>query len=175
LSCVEAIAPCTVAVELTIEGDNSGELHLSWLPVIEDLTYKIYRNSEFLAEVEGNEYIDSEVENYTEYCYTITAVCPGDVESAPSNEECGTIVGIEELQNDIKIYPNPANATLFVEGTGLKTISIYNMLGQMLETVETGGKVTTTINISAYQPALYFVEITLENGRKMNRQLIISR
>ena len=171
---IDEIMPCDVTIELTLGGEG-GEILLSWLPVLENTKFRIYRNGELLVEVEENSFIDYDIECFKIYCYTVTAVCGTDMETEHSNEECGGYIGINELQNDIKIYPNPANATLSVAGTGLKTVSIYNMLGQMIETVETNGKTVTTINTSSYQSAMYFVEIVLENGNKINKQLIISR
>ena len=175
LSCIGPIAPCSIDVELTVEPFASIYYHLSWTPVTENVSYKIYRNSEWFAETEENSYTDFDIQIDTLYCYTVIAVCTGNTESEPSNEECVIGVGIDELENDVKIYPNPANTTLAVEGTGLKTIAIYNMLGQVVETIETGGKTTTTINTSSYPPAFYIVEIIMDNGRRVNKQLVISR
>jgi len=175
ISCVEAITSCGIDIKLTVTS-YTNRYHLSWTPIIQSISYyKIYRNSELLGEAKGNVYNDFYIQSNTQYCYTIVAVCPGDMESEPSNEECVGGVGIDKLENDIKIYPNPANTTLFVEGTGLKTISIYNVLGQMVEGIETDGKAITIIDTSSYQPALYIVEIIMANGRKINKQLVISR
>ncbi|MCL2435600.1 MAG: M12 family metallo-peptidase [Lentimicrobiaceae bacterium] len=171
-SCVEAVTPCNMDIELTA-APYSKWYRLFWTPVVINASYKIYRDTELLTTTIANHY--DIINLNTQYCYTIVAVCPGDMESEPSNEKCVGGVGIDELENDIKIYPNPANTSLFIEGTGLKTISIYNVLGQVVDTIETDGKATTTINTSSYQPALYIVEIIMENGRKINKQLVISR
>ena len=174
LSCIDVVTPCDMDIKLVITS-SFGRPRLTWTPVVTNATYKIYRNSELFTETEENTYHDISILPNTSYCYTVVAVCPGDEESEPSNKECVGGVGIEELENDIKIYPNPANTTLFVEGTGLETISIYNVLGQMVETIEISGKTTITINTSSYQPALYFVEIIMENGKTINKQVVISR
>jgi len=173
LTYIEAITPCIIDIKLTVKTFNNG-YRLSWTPVKKNARYKIYRNAELLTETETNAYSDADVQMNIPYCYIVVAVCPDDTESEFSNEECVGVVGIDELQNDIKIYPNPANATLFINGTGLKIISIYNTMGQMVETVEAGEK-TTTINTTSYQPALYFIEIILENGKRINKQVVISR
>ena len=173
VACVDKSLPCDVTVQLalTLDGNNA---QLSWLPVMDDLKFKVYRDSEFLAEVQGNSYTDTDLELPKIYCYTVSALCAGNIESDPSNVEC-TGTGINELQNIVKIYPNPANNTLYIEGEGLKTILIHNMLGQTIETIETSGKTITTINTSTYQPALYLIEIVLENGKTMNSRVVITR
>ena len=174
LSCIEVTTPCDMDIELTITS-YAGRPRLLWSPVIKNAKYKIYRNSELILETERNFYNDLFAQPNMPYCYIVVAVCPGDEESKPSNEECFGVVSIDEPENDIKIYPNPANTTLSVEGTDLKIISIYNVLGQIVETIEIGGKTTITINTSSYQPALYFVEIITENGRTIYKQMVISR
>jgi len=172
ISCIEVVTPCNMDIELTA-APYLKWYRLLWTPVVINASYKIYRDSEFITATTTNYY--DIINLNTQYCYTVVAVCPGDMESDPSNEKCVGGVGIDELENDIKIYPNPANTILSVEGTSLKIISIYNVLGQVVETIETDGKTTTTINTSSYEPAFYIVEIIMENGRKVNKQLVISK
>jgi len=174
LACVDAVVPCLIEVELTKLLMGGIEADLTWLPVLEGLKFNVYRDEKIIAVVEGNSYTDVGIEYGVEYCYKVSALCTDDIESEPSNEICDMIVGIDELQKNINIYPNPANNTLYVEGEGLKTITIYNILGQTIETIETSGNSITTINTASYQPALYLIEILTENGEKINQRVIIS-
>ena len=162
LSCVEVIAPCNVAVELTLDS----EFRLSWLPVMEDVTFRIYKNSEFLIEVEGNEYIDTEINGYVEYCYTVTAVCPGNEESEHSNEECGVLIGIDELGNDIKIYPNPVSGELQVTSYKLQveSVDIIDMMGRTVGANLRVCPESNAINLAHLENGVYFLRITTDKG-----------
>ncbi|MDR2970656.1 MAG: M12 family metallo-peptidase [Bacteroidales bacterium] len=136
--CIEAITPCNVPIDLKIKIFTNA-YRLTWTPTVENVYYKVYRNSEFLAEVEGNAYNDLDIEPDTRYCYTVIAVCPDDTESEISNEVCEGGVGIEELQNDIKIYPNPTSGELTVETDNypsVQGIEILDMMGQMHESAK---------------------------------------
>ena len=70
-----------------------------------------------------------------------------------SNRSDSGIVGIDELDNDnIKVYPNPANGMFLVEGTGI--LHITNALGQTIQTKEIDGK-----TIVELPQGLYFVKL----------------
>ena len=70
-----------------------------------------------------------------------------------SNRSDSGIVGIDELDNDnIKVYPNPANGMFMVEGTGI--LHITNALGQTIQTKEIDGK-----TIVELPQGLYFVKL----------------
>ena len=180
VACVD-IMPCDINVELTLIQEGEAFL-LSWLPVLEHVTFKIFKNSEFLTEVEENEYLDSEIEVGVEYCYTVTAVCPGNLESEPSNEVCETIVSINELENDVKIYPNPTNSILHVETrliASVQNIEILDMMGRMVETrliasvqdgtTSLGVTSTLRLDISHLPTGIYFIRIQTENGTIMRK------
>lgn len=53
--------------------------------------YKIYRDGMFITEVaNNNQFIDSNLNTYQQYCYTVSAIDGGQNESTPSNESCTT-------------------------------------------------------------------------------------
>jgi hypothetical protein len=170
--CAEIIIPCDINVELTLAQEGEALL-LSWLPVIENTTFRIFKNSEFLIEVEGNEYLDSEIEANVMYCYTVTAVCTDDMESDPSNEACEAIVGINELQNNVKIYPNPTDGQLTIENEKLKIENV--------EIIDTWGRTRLNnfqlstfnsqliIDISHLPNGVYFIRIKTEKGTIMQK------
>ncbi|AXG73441.1 T9SS C-terminal target domain-containing protein [Flavobacterium arcticum] len=70
------------------------------------------------------------------------------------------------IENDIKLYPNPANNTINISTTATTSLpdsyAIYNSLGQLVG----NGKVTsttTTINISTYANGMYFIKVNKGN------------
>ena len=173
-ACVEVIVPCDIDVKLTIVKEGQGFL-LSWLPVVENVSYILFKNSEYLTELEGNEYIDSEIELDVTYCYTVLVICPGNLEAEPSNEACETIVGINELQNDIKIYPNPTTGELIINNEELiiNNVEIFDIYGRKQSSLIPHSTSLISINITHLPNGIYFIKIETKTGmitRKIVKQ-----
>ena len=70
--------------------------------------------------------------------------------------------GIEESQNGLVIYPNPAYDVLNINGIGEGNYSIFNILGEVIyNNVVNQDKIT--IDISSLQSGKYFVQV-VRNG-----------
>ena len=80
---------------------------------------------------------------------------------------------VGEMQaNPIKIYPNPANSHIFVEGEHIETVEIYNLQGRLLHTQK--GNVRK-IEVSGFAAGTYWVKVSMENGQQVTKQITISR
>ena len=70
------------------------QIELSWGRSIDDGKvdrYRIYRDGIFITEVaNNNRFIDSNLNTYQQYCYTVSGVDGGQNESTPSIESCTT-------------------------------------------------------------------------------------
>ena len=66
--------------------------------------------------------------------------------------------GIEESQNDLVIYPNPANDMLNINGIGEGNYSILNVLGEVIYS-QVINQDKITIDISSLQSGKYFVQV----------------
>ncbi len=79
-----------------------------------------------------------------------------------------TVLGVEEQSlSSLKVYPNPVNDVLNIEGVqNLQSVIVYNNLGQKLMTV-TGNN--TTIDVSGFSAGWYFVEIASEAGKSIKK------
>ncbi len=81
-------------------------------------------------------------------------------------------VGLEEINNEVTIYPNPAKKVLFInteDNTSGIEIRMYNLVGKVVlhETA-----CTNPINVSALRPGLYFIEV-VTNGSVIRDKLLI--
>jgi len=94
-----------------------------------------------------------------------------------------TVVGIDVKQSepDVMIYPNPALSFVTVGsrrsavGGQHSFILIHNILGEKIQEIkiETGDNWKIKIDVSDYQPGIYFVSI-LENSKQvLTKELII--
>ncbi len=88
--------------------------------------------------------------------------------SATKNLEISTITGIEESTlNKSIIYPNPADRVIVInlaEFTNSPvTISVYDMYGRDLSMITTTATKKIPLDISNFQPGIYFVKIIHKN------------
>lgn len=80
--------PCNPPT-LTVSKDESQlAFLLTWNQIPNAAEYKIYRDGTFLT-TSNVEFLDTEIEINTEYCYTITSICETE-ESDPSDAVCAT-------------------------------------------------------------------------------------
>jgi PKD repeat protein len=70
---------------------------------------------------------------------------------------------LESIYQKVKVYPNPATHQITVEAEGLKSVSIIDMLGQVVYINETSNE-KEVIDISNLGKASYFVKIITNEG-----------
>ena len=83
------------------------------------------------------------------------------------NNECEHTNVVEVSASNIRLYPNPTNGILNIEGNGEMTISVMNVLGQKV--LETTANDNTTIDLSGFGEGIYMVRIETENGTKTEK------
>ena len=64
----------------------------------------------------------------------------------------------------LKIYPVPASSFVTIEANGMKTINIYNTLGQLVKSVSTKEASEVRLDVSGWASGLYLVEGVDGNG-----------
>ena len=81
--------------------------------------------------------------------------------------------GVNELENSLKLYPNPASEVLNLVGEGMNKVEIYNALGQCVIAEEVNGN--ATISTSALNNGVYFIRIYAESGEMVTRNFSVVR
>ena len=68
----------------------------------------------------------------------------------------------DNLQEQIGIYPNPADEKITIEATGINNITMFNLMGQKVyETSVEGDNVE--INTSEFESGVYMIQVTTED------------
>jgi hypothetical protein len=80
-----------------------------------------------------------------------------------------TTVGLVENNSTLKLFPNPANESVTLQGENLGVISIYNVLGQKVDTFFSEES-QMVIPTAKYQNGIYFVRTS--NGE--TQRLVIA-
>ena len=82
-------------------------------------------------------------------------------------------MGIEEAQNlGVNIYPNPAKDMVIVEGEGIESVTLYDMLGNCLHSLDySTGK---ELNMSGLPLGTYVLKLTTQDGRIEYKKLVLN-
>ena len=72
----------------------------------------------------------------------------------------------------LKIYPVPASSFVTIETEGLKTVHIYNTLGQLVKSVSVHQASEVRIDVSEWAMGIYFVEGVDDNGIKTTGKFV---
>jgi hypothetical protein len=159
---------CQAPSNLTANALTYNSVELSWEGSKIAKEYEVYRDNEKIATVNTTSYSDLQLENDTQYCYTVKSVCSLGI-SEPSDEACITTSnneGINDVTSSFNIYPNPVEDNLIITTDAIvENIIVYDMYGktQKLRNSETQ-KLKNTIDVSDLNSGVYFIRITTENG-----------
>ena len=114
-------------------------------------------------------------EDATEYTapFTLTAtttvkaiaVKTGMINSEVAIATYEVTTGIYDVQQNVSIYPNPTsgNVTLDLSGLNAKTVELFSMNGQLLNSMVPTTE-TMTLSLSQYAAGIYFVRIHSDKG-----------
>ena len=81
---------------------------------------------------------------------------------------------VNELGNSLKLYPNPTANVLNVEGEGMSSLEVYNMVGQRVMTMEVNGN-KAQVNTESLNNGMYFIRIIANDGTMLNRTFSVAR
>ena len=154
---------------------------------VEDFPENVFDNSVYISitcategatiyySIEGASYFDVENALYTgtfevngPCVLTVSAyaIKEGMIDSEVASESFQIILlGVHDAQQQVSIYPNPTdgNVTLDLSGLNAKTVDLFSMNGQLLNTVVPTDE-TMTMSLSQYAAGIYFVRIHSDNG-----------
>jgi hypothetical protein len=84
------------------------------------------------------------------------------------------VVGIHDIEQQVSIYPNPTSGdvTLDLSGLNARTVELFSMSGQLLNTVVPTDE-TMTLSLNQYAAGIYFVRI--HSDKAVTTQKIIKR
>ena len=82
--------------------------------------------------------------------------------------------GVVELEQNLKIYPNPTTGILNIQGEGMTSIEVYNTLGQRVMTQEVNGN-GIQLNTESMNNGIYFLRIHANDGAMLNRTFSVAR
>ena len=84
------------------------------------------------------------------------------------NNDCGGTISVAEVRaNNVRLYPNPTDGIVTIEGDGAMHINVLNVLGQKI--METNANDNATIDLSNCESGIYMIKIETANGIKVEK------
>ena len=148
---------------------HEGNVALQWKEASMAQSYRIYRNSELIAQgVTGNSFVDYDANASQTYHYLVTG-CTDFIESSPSNEVyIDWTTGINEQTQNVSLYPNPTDGKVYIETEGLRMVRVFNLMGQevMRQAVASD---RYTLDLSSQPQGCYFIEASTEQSSTITK------
>ena len=142
---------------------------LTWDDMGAGYEYIVRRDGEYLITQGATSY--TEVHGDGVYLYSVTAKYQ-DRLSAPSYLLVTVgVLGVEETQDEISVYPNPTNGVLFVETPfSVSQYRVFNLTGQQILSGKASG--TLQIDFSGQSKGLYVLQV-LGEGQTMMKKIVV--
>ena len=87
----------------------------------------------------------------------------------PEYDAC-LITDVKEIHDDeLTLYPNPANNLIHINGVEAAEVQVYNALGQLVKTVQG----SNAINVSGLADGVYLLRVTDEDGRSYMARVVV--
>ena len=200
ISCVQ-IDPsgiCCPATDLYYEFTASNKVKLHWTkPTCSNFSgskcgYYIYKKegdgdwTYLMKGVNTVTYTDNSVQPNTTYYYKIVAIyasgtadmciaMPANVLNVENTYvlEVPVTDAVSENSNDmVNIFPNPAKDKLNVKGTGIQTVTIYNVVGQMVYHNANSDN-AQVIDLGNMPSGIYMVKVDTADGETVKRISVV--
>lgn len=82
--------------------------------------------------------------------------------------------GVDELGQTLMLYPNPTSTVLNVKGEDMRSIEVYNMVGQRVMMQEVNGN-EAQVNTESLNSGVYYIRIHANDGTVLNRTFSVAR
>ena len=191
-SCATA-GPCYPPRNLDFELASNNKIKLKWeAPLPNDglSGYELYRkdgDGEYhrikLLGSGAVSYTDNSLIAQGDYYYRLYAYYRDtDCTSAPANRLYYPNVfelhayysptGLEEMEAQVKVYPNPTHGKVTVEAEDMKAVSVYNALGQCVMQQSLSGS-QAVLDLKDAVPGLFTLRITTQRGTVSKRISVV--
>ncbi len=146
--------------------DSLITLHLT---INNSVTNEISQTAEDSYEWNGTEYTTS-----GDYVQTLSTV--NNCDSVVTLHLTIITTGINENEmSEINVYPVPAKDMLNIEGEGIKSVTICDIVGKEIAEYKNDGDATMNISVDNFKSGSYMLVIKDENGNIITRQITIMK
>ena len=152
----------------SIERDNIDEVGFEYKKLVDPQAQVV------VAQLSGNMFTVQVDDLELNTMYSVKAYAVVDQETIYGDEVHfhTWVEGVNELEQSLKVYPNPASETLTVEGV-MTSVGVYNTLGQCLITKPVN-TASVQLDLSGLDNGIYFLRV-YNNGETAVRKIAVNR
>ncbi|MBQ1654142.1 MAG: choice-of-anchor J domain-containing protein, partial [Bacteroidales bacterium] len=160
---------CNAITDLTAMVESYG-IALAWEAAENAVSYDIYCNGNRISTATTTSYID--LQGHEGDTYYIITNCANGGTSDASESATAIVTSISEVENNIAIFPNPANDILNITSSEtISEIEIVNTLGQVVYRVEVNSD-NAVCDVNELASGVYVVKIhTLQRTEPVEASL----
>ena len=85
----------------------------------------------------------------------------------------GEVLSVTEVSGEPKLYPNPANSSIRIEGNAIESVKVYNIMGALVESISVNDN-NVDVNLSQYSNGVYFFNVRQSDGTVSNQRVVVS-
>ena len=108
------------------------------------------------------------------YVVKAFAVVNGETYYGPETTFQTWTEGVAELEESLKIYPNPTTGVLNIHGESMTNIEVFNAIGQRVMSQVVDGN-SIQLNTESLNNGIYFLRIQANDGNVLNRTFSVAR
>ena len=154
--------------ELAYELDEDNHILLTWEKPDDAVNFIIERNDEVIGNATANFFLDESPVEFATYCVTAQYILGN---SEPECFQIEDILGVDETESNFRIYPNPVNNTLYINGGNAEfSYVLLNGMGQ--EVVKGTAQGTQQINVANMNKGVYFLRLSAGNQVKIQKVVV---
>ena len=71
---------------------------------------------------------------------------------------------VEDTPNTFRVYPNPANTSVTIEGRDIRWVTVYTTMGRKVLVIKMNGESHCTFGIDELPDGIYILDVTTGNG-----------
>ena len=159
-----------------LAGNSATQVHVEnvVVPVNECVKFTIYDSmGDGICCTSGNGYyIVKDSHNHTLF---------GDNSDGDFGAEVSHLISVKSLdgvedqaEQRLQIYPNPTSGVLNIQGEDMRSIEVYNTIGQRIMVQAVNGN-ATQISTEGLNSGMYFLRVVATDGTVMNRTFTVAR
>ncbi|MBQ6769738.1 MAG: Omp28-related outer membrane protein [Bacteroidales bacterium] len=115
-----------------------------------------------------------DLEHSTIYMVKAYVVVNGQTYYGPETTFQTWMWGVDELEQTLKLYPNPTSNVLNIEGKAISGVEVYNTVGQCVMVQQVNGD-AAQISTESLNNGIYFVRIHANDGTVLNRTFSVTK
>ena len=73
----------------------------------------------------------------------------------------------------VSVWPNPAASTVNIKGENLEAVYMYNVMGQLMLSLDMSGRDQSSVDVSGFTGGIYFMNVVSQNGGSVLKKVVV--